>query len=99
MEKIVEPSQIKAIWRAKRYLRFWPYLKWINPIVGGAVFGYSFTAITSSSPQADVVFGIIHPAIVAVAALVVTTNIPWRRRAEERQLLLDLAREHGNAVD
>lgn len=83
MNEITGPSRIEAMRRAKCYLRAWKCLKCINPVVGGAVFGYSFTAVLSDAPQGGVVFGFIHPVIVAVAGLVLLSDLPWRKRAEE----------------
>ena len=99
MDKIIEPSQIEALWRAERYVKAWKYIKWANPVVGGLAFGYSFSFLTTRAPEAHAVFTYIHPAIVAAVGLLLLSNIPWRRRAEERQLLLDLAEAHREEVD
>ena len=91
-------SERSVVERAKIYLKVWKYWRWVQLGLGLFCVGWSFTFI-SDHPDPHLILGIIHPMVLAALGGAAIGGSVLNKKAQDRHLLIKLAREYEPRVD
>lgn len=93
MGKEYEASDALVLKRARSYLRLWKYMKWPLLAFGVALIGWGLSIILQHpNPTDHLALRIFHPAVLLALGLSACAEAIWERRAQDRRLLLKLAK-------
>lgn len=91
-------SERSAVERATIYLKVWKHWRWVQLYLGLFCVGCIFT-IFSGHPDPHLILGIIHPMVFAALGGAAIGGSVLNKNAQDRHLLIKLAREYEPRVD
>lgn len=87
--------------RAKSFLKFWRYWRWVQLGLGLVCVGWSWSLMFSAPPgqESPLAFGVLHYWVLGALGTVLIVDAISNRRVQDRKALVELGRRLGRAVD